>query len=184
MTNLKLAFRTLFKTPFVTIVAVLSLALGIGANAAIFSLFDQMLLRPIPVRATPGAWSTSARRGRTGLAVVRPGRRLRRGVQLPDVPRPREGATRASAGSPRTATSARTSRIKDQTLNTDGHARFGVVLLRARARARARPAVHPEGRPDHRRSLRRRAELRVLGDEARRRPERRQSAESSSTARR
>src|SRR6266705_868606 len=49
MRNLKFAFRTLLKTPFVTIVAVLSLALGIGANAAIFSLFDEMLLRPLPV---------------------------------------------------------------------------------------------------------------------------------------
>jgi len=47
--NLKLAFRTLLKTPFVTAVAVVSLALGIGANAAIFSLFDQMLLRALPV---------------------------------------------------------------------------------------------------------------------------------------
>ncbi len=50
MLNLKLALRTLFRTPFVTIVAVLSLALGIGANSAIFSLFNQMLLRPLPVR--------------------------------------------------------------------------------------------------------------------------------------
>ena len=49
MTNLKLAFRTLSKAPFVTLVAVVSLALGIGANAAIFSLFNQMLLRPLPV---------------------------------------------------------------------------------------------------------------------------------------
>lgn len=49
MQNVKLAFRTLFRTPFVTAVAVLSLALGIGANAAIYSLFDQMLLRPLPV---------------------------------------------------------------------------------------------------------------------------------------
>jgi hypothetical protein len=49
MRNLKLALRTLFKSPFVTSVAVLSLALGIGANAAIFSLFDQILLRPLPV---------------------------------------------------------------------------------------------------------------------------------------
>ncbi len=49
MTNLKLALRTLAKTPFVTAVAILSLALGIGANSAIFSLFDQMVLRPLPV---------------------------------------------------------------------------------------------------------------------------------------
>jgi predicted permease len=49
MPNLKLAARTLFKTPFVTLVAIVSLALGIGANAAIFSLFNQLLLRPLPV---------------------------------------------------------------------------------------------------------------------------------------
>ena len=49
MRNLKLAFRTLFKTPFVAVVAILSLALGIGANAAIFSLFDELLLQPLPV---------------------------------------------------------------------------------------------------------------------------------------
>jgi putative ABC transport system permease protein len=49
MRNLKFALRMLFKAPFVTTVAVLSLALGIGANTAIFSLFDQLLLRPLPV---------------------------------------------------------------------------------------------------------------------------------------
>jgi len=43
------AVRTLARTPFVSGVAVASLALGIGANAAIFSLFDQMLLRTLPV---------------------------------------------------------------------------------------------------------------------------------------
>jgi predicted permease len=47
--NIRLALRGLFKTPFVTTVAVVSLALGIGANTAIFSLFDQLLLRPLPV---------------------------------------------------------------------------------------------------------------------------------------
>src|SRR5438034_2721767 len=49
MLNLKLALRALVKTPFITTVAILSLALGIGANAAIFSLFNQLLLRPLPV---------------------------------------------------------------------------------------------------------------------------------------
>lgn len=49
MPNIRLALRTLFKSPFITLVAILSLALGIGANSAIFSLFDQTLLRPLPV---------------------------------------------------------------------------------------------------------------------------------------
>lgn len=49
MRNIAFALRGLFRTPFVTAVAILSLALGIGANAAIFSLFEQFLLRPLPV---------------------------------------------------------------------------------------------------------------------------------------
>jgi predicted permease len=51
MRDLRFAVRSLLKTPFVTAVAVLSLALGIGANSAIFSIFDQILLRPLPVPA-------------------------------------------------------------------------------------------------------------------------------------
>src|SRR2546421_668648 len=49
MFNLKLAFRTLRKTPFVTLVAALSLPLRIGSDTAIYSIFDQMLRRPLPV---------------------------------------------------------------------------------------------------------------------------------------
>ena len=47
--DLRLALRMLVKTPVVMSVAVASLALGIGSNAAIFSLYSQFLLRPLPV---------------------------------------------------------------------------------------------------------------------------------------
>src|SRR3954471_536770 len=49
MSRIKFALRTLFKTPFVTVIAIVSLALGIGANAAIFSCFNQMLLQSLTV---------------------------------------------------------------------------------------------------------------------------------------
>jgi putative ABC transport system permease protein len=47
--HLKFTLRTLFKTPFVTAIAIASLALGIGATAGVFSVYDQVLLRPLPV---------------------------------------------------------------------------------------------------------------------------------------
>ena len=49
MRSLKFAIRTLFRTPFITAIAVVSLALGIGATAGIFSVFHQVLLQSLSV---------------------------------------------------------------------------------------------------------------------------------------
>lgn len=51
LNDLRLAFRGLLRSPLFATVAILSLALGIGANTAIFTLLDQILLRKLPVRS-------------------------------------------------------------------------------------------------------------------------------------
>lgn len=50
LADLRYALRTLKRSPLFATVAILSLALGIGANTAIFTLIDQILLRRLPVR--------------------------------------------------------------------------------------------------------------------------------------
>jgi predicted permease len=59
--DVKFAWRTLLRSPLFVLVAVISLALGIGANTAIFTLLDQLLLRMLPVndpRQLVMIWST------------------------------------------------------------------------------------------------------------------------------
>src|SRR5258708_26838699 len=66
--DLRYAVRVLVKAPVVTAVAIVSLALGIGANAEIFSILNALFLRSLPVRAPqqPVAISTISPDGHNG----------------------------------------------------------------------------------------------------------------------
>ena len=54
MRDFKFAFRSLAKQPIFALAAILTLALGIGANTAIFSVFSAVILRPLPFRDPAG----------------------------------------------------------------------------------------------------------------------------------
>ena len=129
MRQLRFAFRTLFKNPFVTVIAVLSLALGIGANTAIFSLFNELLRRPLPVDRPQELVNLSAPGPKSGLPVLRPGRAVRRHLQLSDVPRSREGPAGLHRHR-RSRAVRRQLRVQGPDAQRRGHARLRQLLSR------------------------------------------------------
>jgi putative ABC transport system permease protein len=73
--DLRFAFRALGKNPGFTAVAALTLALGIGANTAIFSVIDAVLLRALPFPEPDrlvAIWGTSDRSGENRRAICYP----------------------------------------------------------------------------------------------------------------
>ena len=155
--DVRYGLRILRRSPAFTLVAVASLALGIGANSAIFALVDGVLLKSLPVRE-PRAARAAGRRvvdqsdlGAAARPAARVGRWRHRLVRraLRSVARRRHRVRRGHLGERR-------------------------ILRRARRAGDARPHVQRRRRPARRRAgwPRRRHQLRVLAAPLRRRSRR------------
>jgi putative ABC transport system permease protein len=90
--DFRFAARTLRKNPGFTIVAVLTLALGIGANTAIFSVVNAVILRPLPFPNAPRLLDICARSTFFDFEHL--------GVSLPDIDDMRATSTTLAAVSP------------------------------------------------------------------------------------
>jgi putative ABC transport system permease protein len=90
--DFRFAARTLRKNPAFTVIAVLTLALGIGANTAIFSVVDAVILRPLPFPHSPQLLDICARSTLFDFPHL--------GVSLPDVNDIRATSTTLVALSP------------------------------------------------------------------------------------
>jgi hypothetical protein len=75
MQDLKLALRTLSKSPAFTIVAILTIAVGIGANTTLYSIFDRLMLNPVSIPEPDrvvALWAVNNERGFVAPAISWP----------------------------------------------------------------------------------------------------------------
>lgn len=75
MQDLKLAIRTLLKTPAFTLVAILTIAVGIGANTTLYSIFDRLMLHPVSIpdaNRVVALWAVNNERGFVAPAISWP----------------------------------------------------------------------------------------------------------------
>ena len=77
LNDIRFAIRLLARSPILTLVAALSLGLGIGANTTIFTLVNEVFLRPLPLNDPSTSWlrcspPTSATANRRSADSCRP----------------------------------------------------------------------------------------------------------------
>jgi putative ABC transport system permease protein len=75
LNDLRFAFRQLIKSPGFSVIAILTLALGIGANSAIFSVVNAVLLRPLPFSGPNEltmVWNKTTQQGESAVSLSYP----------------------------------------------------------------------------------------------------------------